>query len=293
MPLKRFEQATLSHTLRGACRPCRVFHALALLWLIGLTACTGGTSSRDIILATTTSTRDSGLLDMLIPRFEAQSGYRVKLIAVGTGAALQMGRDGNADVLLVHAPEAEETFMREGHGEARFPVMHNDFVLVGPSDDPAQVRGHIITHALQRIAAAEARFLSRGDDSGTHKKERTLWAEAGINPNGTAWYNETGQGMGATLTIASEKQAYTLSDRGTFLAMRNALALDILVEGDERLINPYHVIIVSPKKHPAVNVDGARAFADFLIAPETQARIGAFGVETYGQPLFVPDAETP
>ncbi len=268
-----------------------LFISLVLALLVGCTA--NADARRNVILATTTSTRDSGLLDVLIPQFEAQSGYRVKMIAVGTGAALQMGRDGNADVLLVHAPDAEEMFMREGHGEARFPVMHNDFVLVGPPDDPAQVRGHTITTALQRIAERQSLFISRGDDSGTHKKERALWREAGLTPDGQRWYNETGQGMGATLTIASEKQAYTLSDRGTFLAMRNALALDILVEGDARLFNPYHVIIVSPQKHPTVNAEGARAFAEFLIAPDTQATIGAFGVETFGQPLFVPDALEP
>ncbi|GAP63606.1 tungstate transport system substrate-binding protein [Ardenticatena maritima] len=265
-----------------------------LLGVLVLTACTGRTAAqRDVLLATTTSTRDSGLLDVLIPRFEAQSGYRVKMIAVGTGAALQMGRDGNADVLLVHAPEAEEAFMREGHGMARFPVMHNDFVLVGPPDDPASIRGRSIIAALQHIAAQGARFISRGDDSGTHKKERALWAEAGISPEGATWYNETGQGMGATLTIASEKQAYTLADRGTFLAIRNTLALDILVEGDRRLFNPYHVIIVSPTAHPNVNVEGARAFAAFLTTPDTQALIRTFGVETYGEPLFIPDAVQP
>nr|WP_290668811.1 substrate-binding domain-containing protein [Ardenticatena sp.] len=268
-----------------------LFISIVLALLVGCAA--NADARRDVILATTTSTRDSGLLDVLIPQFEAQSGYRVKMIAVGTGAALQMGRDGNADVLLVHAPDAEEMFMREGHGEARFPVMHNDFVLVGPPDDPAQVRGHTITTALQRIAERQSLFISRGDDSGTHKKERALWREAGLTPDGQRWYNETGQSMGATLTIASEKQAYTLTDRGTFLAMRNALALDILVEGDARLFNPYHVIIVSPQKHPTVNAEGARAFAEFLIAPDTQATIGAFGVETFGQPLFVPDALEP
>ena len=245
-----------------------------------------------LILATTTSTRDSGLLDELVPRFEAQTGIQVKVIAVGTGAALRMGREGNADVLLVHAPTAEEAFMREGHGLERRAVMHNDFVIVGPPDDPADVRDLPAAEAMRRIAQSHALFISRGDDSGTHKKEQELWKAASITPEG-AWYQASGQGMGATLQIASEKGAYTLTDRGTFLNMRAVLNLEVLVEGDPVLFNPYHVIVVNPERHPAVNVEGARAFADFLTSPEVQALIGAYGRDRFGEPLFVPDAVPP
>ncbi len=244
-----------------------------------------------LILATTTSTRDSGLLDVLVPRFEAQTGVQVKVIAVGTGAALRMGREGNADVLLVHAPAAEEEFMRQGYGLERRPVMYNDFVLVGPPDDPAAVRGEAVAEALRRIARAEALFLSRGDDSGTHKKERALWELAGISPGG-AWYQESGQGMGATLKIASEKGAYTLSDRGTFLNLRDVVDLEVLVEGEEVLFNPYHVIVVNPERHPAVNAEAAKAFAEFLTSSAVQALIGEYGREQFGQPLFVPNAQS-
>ncbi len=275
-------------------RRCRRFVLLALILL--LAACgrplgAGGGKpfkERELILATTTSTYDSGLLDVLIPPFQEATGYRVKVIAVGTGQALKMGERGDADVLLVHAPAAEEAFMAAGHGIERYRVMHNDFVLVGPPEDPAGVRGATdALEALRRIAAAQALFLSRGDDSGTHKKERALWEEAGIEPGG-AWYQETGQGMGATLRVASEKGGYTLTDRGTFLALRETLALEVLFEGDPRLYNVYHVIVVNPQK--GTNVEGARALARYLLSPETQRQIERFGVERYGQPLFVPDA---
>jgi len=244
----------------------------------------------EIILATTTSTQDTGLLDVLIPLFEAQNPYQVKTIAVGSGQALKMGEEGNADVLLVHSPAAEKAFMQAGFGLERLLVMHNDFVLVGPLADPAGVAqaGHVL-QALQGIARTGAPFISRGDDSGTHKMELSLWQKAGIQPSG-AWYLETGQGMAATLKIASEQQAYTLSDRGTYLALREQLDLKILLEGDPALLNIYHVIIVNPARHPAVNVQGARRFAEFLVSPSTQALIGEFGVEQYGQALFVPDA---
>lgn len=242
-----------------------------------------------LILATTTSTRDSGLLDELVPRFEAQTGIQVKVIAVGTGAALHMGREGNADVLLVHAPAAEEAFMREGYGLERRAVMHNDFIIVGPANDPAGIRGVPLAEAMRRIAESQSLFLSRGDDSGTHKKEQALWQMAGVTPGGT-WYQASGQGMGATLQIASEKGAYTLTDRGTFLNLRAVLNLEPLVAGDPVLVNPYHVIVVNPERHPAVNVEGARAFADFLTSPEVQAFIGNYGRDRFGEPLFVPDA---
>lgn len=246
-----------------------------------------------LILATTTSTQDSGLLDVLIPRFEAQSGYQVKTIAVGSGQALKMGEEGNADVLLVHSPGAEEAFMQAGWGKDRARVMHNDFVLLGPPADPAQIRGLDVTTALRRVAEKGALFVSRGDDSGTHALEVSLWRRLNVNPHGQPWYLETGQGMGNTLMVAAEKQAYTLSDRGTFLAYRTNVALEVLVEGDSELQNLYHVITVNPERWPQVNYAGAVAFMTFLVHPETQNLIATFGVEQYGQPLFFPDAAQP
>lgn len=246
-----------------------------------------------LILATTTSTQDSGLLDVLIPRFEAQSGYQVKTIAVGSGQALKMGEEGNADVLLVHSPQAEEAFMQAGWGKDRVRVMHNDFVLLGPPTDPAQVRGLDVAAALRNVAEKGALFVSRGDESGTHALELSLWQRLNLDPRGQPWYLETGQGMGATLMVAAEKQAYTLSDRGTFLAFRDHIGLEILVEGDAELQNVYHVITVNPERWPQVNYAGAFSLMKFLIHPDTQKLIASFGVEQYGQPLFFPDAAEP
>ncbi len=246
-----------------------------------------------MILATTTSTQDSGLLDVLIPDFEVKTGYSVKVVAVGSGAALKMGQEGNADVLLVHSPSAEKTFMDGGYGSDRRLVMHNDFILVGPKADPAGVkRAASAVDAFQKIAGAGMQFISRGDQSGTNAKELALWKSAGLDPAGTRapWYVESGQGMGATLIIASEKGAYTLTDRATFLANQGNLSLEILYQGDDALLNVYHVILVNHAKWPNSNVDGATAFADYLVSPETQALIGSFGVDKYGQQLFVPDA---
>ncbi len=264
---------------------------LVLLGLV-LSACQAvQPADQELILATTTSTQDSGLLDVLIPMFEAQSGYTVKVVAVGTGKALEMGRNGDADVLLVHAPGAEVEFMQNGYGVDRRLVMHNDFVIVGPADDPAGIRGlSTAAEAFAKIAAAEAPFVSRGDDSGTNKKELALWQAAGLTPGWEA-YIESGQGMGATLRLASEKTAYTLTDRATYLANQSTLDLDILVEGDPLLLNVYHVMTVNPEKWPLVNTDAATAFADFMVAPETQEVIRTFGVDKYGQPLFFPDAD--
>lgn len=246
----------------------------------------------NIILATTTSTRDSGLLDVLIPLFEAESGYTVQTVAVGTGAALKMAEEGNADVLLVHAPSAEVALMEAGWGKERFLVMHNDFVMVGPADDPAGVKGSAVTaEVFQKIAEAGGTFISRGDDSGTHKMELSLWVKTGKDPKGAEWYIESGQGMGPTLTIASEKTAYTLTDRATYLANKGNLDLEILFEGDAALLNVYHVITVNAEKWPKSNYEGALAFAHFIIAPATQAVIGGFGTEEFGQPLFFPDAD--
>lgn len=244
----------------------------------------------ELILATTTSTRDSGLLDVLLPLFEEQTGFTVKMVAVGTGEALKMGEEGNADVLLVHAPASELELMDKGFGLSRDLIMHNDFVIVGPADDPAGIKGLTsVNEAFAKIAETKSVFVSRGDDSGTNKKELAIWAAANITPEG-AWYVESGQGMGDTLRIASEKIGYTLTDRATYLAQSDTLALDIDVEGDPTLLNIYHVIVVNPEKWPAVNVDGAKAFAAFLTSPETQAVIGQFGVDKFGAPLFFPDA---
>jgi len=249
-----------------------------------------GALQTEIILATTTSTYDSGLLDVLIPVFEAKTGYRVKIIAVGTGKALAMGREGNADLLLVHAPPDEEIFMAEGYGSLRLLVMHNDFVFVGPENDPAEIQ-HLIEpdEIMTRIAEKQGIFVSRGDDSGTHKKEMIFWDQAGITPNGD-WYLETGQGMGATLMVASEKGAYTLTDRSTYLFLGENLSLDILAEGSPPLMNIYHVMLVNPERWPDVNVDGAQALAEFLVSEQGQEIIAAHGVEELGQPLFFPDA---
>lgn len=253
---------------------------------------TSAPANPTLILATTTSTQDSGLLDVLVPMFQEQTGYTVQTIAVGTGAALKMAEEGNADVLLVHAPASEKALMEAGWGKDRLLVMHNDFVLVGPADDLVGLKGTSTSaEALRKIADAGANFVSRGDDSGTHKMELSLWGKTNATPTGQAWYVESGQGMGATLTIASEKQAYTLTDRATYLASKDNLDLDILVEGDAALLNVYHVITVNPDKWPKANYDGAMAFAEFMTASETQAVIGEFGVDKFGQPLFFPDAD--
>ena len=244
-----------------------------------------------IILSTTTSTQDSGLLDVLIPVFEKQTGYFVKTIAVGSGQAMAMGEKGEADVLLVHSPAAEKKFVAEGYGINRRIIMHNDFVVVGPPEDPAKVKGmKSASEAFKGIAAGNALFLSRADKSGTHVKEMDIWKAAGIKSEGEKWYQQTGLGMGQTLSVANEKKGYTLADRGTYLAVKKNLQMDILVEGDGILLNIYHVIEVNPAKWPKVNVAGGKAFADFMVAKETQEIIRTFGVDKYGSPLFFPDA---
>ena len=262
--------------------------ALALLLLAPALPCPAQTS---LILATTTSTQDSGLLDDLLPRFEAATGVSVKTIAVGSGEALAMGRRGDADVLLVHSKAAEDEFMAQEFGSLRLDVMHNDFVLVGPPSDPARVRGLSVVDALKRIAERGALFASRDDRSGTHARELELWKKAGVSPAGKPWYLATGQGMGETARVASEKRACTLADRGTFLALRRSLDLAILVEGEPELWNSYRVIVVNPEKHPKTHEKEARRFAEWLVAPATQKAIGEFGRGKFGQPLFVPDAK--
>ena len=267
-----------------------VFMLVLLVVLLG--GCSSTPDNPNLILATTTSTQDSGLLDVLIPLFEEQTGYVVQTVAVGTGAALKMAEEGNADVLLVHAPASEKALMEAGWGKDRMLVMHNDFVIVGPAADPAGIKGTATAvEAFQKIADAGATFITRGDDSGTNKMEISLWGQTTADPTGQAWYVDSGQGMGATLTIASEKQAYTLTDRATYLANKANLDLEILVEGDAALLNVYHVITVNPDKWPESNYKGAQAFAKFMTDPATQKIIGEFGVENFGQPLFFPDAD--
>lgn len=249
-------------------------------------------AKKEVILATTTSTMDTGLLDVLLPLFEKQTGYVVKSHAVGTGQALAMGEQGNADALLVHAPEDEVKLVEKGVAINRRLVMHNDFVIVGPPEDPARVKeAKTAAEAFKRIASKEALFISRGDDSGTHKKEKSLWKAAGITPSGQ-WYQEAGAGMGQTLNIASEKGAYTLTDRGTYLALKKNLRLAILLEGERSLLNIYHIMQVNPEKFPRlpINSEGAKALVDFFVSPETQKIIGEFGRDKYGEPLFFPDA---
>lgn len=262
--------------------------------LLGLLAVAPVEAQRGaVILATTTSTQDSGLLDVLVPLFEKKTGYTVKTIAVGTGQSLALGDRGEADVVLVHAPKLELEYLAKGNLINRRLVMHNDFVLVGLPDDLAGVKGvKKAADALKRIAERQAKFVSRGDNSGTHNKERALWKAAGVAPKG-GWYIESGQGMGATLTIAFEKGAYTLTDRATYLAFKKRIRLAVLLEGDAPLLNIYHVMEVNPARYPKVNAAGGKAFADFMVSAEAQAVIKSFGVEKYGEPLFFPDAGKP
>src|SRR5881396_210791 len=267
------------------------------VWVAALIGASGAapSQSRDVILATTTSTRDAGLLDTLVPLFERQTGYRVKVIAVGSGQALEMGRRGDADVVLAHAPAAERVLADSGYFLERRLVMHNDFVIVGPASDPAGLRGlSDALAAMRRIAATPALFVSRGDQSGTHKLEQLLWKMVGgTPPAGARWYVESGQGMAATLQMADQKRAYTITDRATYLAWRDKVQTVPQVEGDSLFYNVYHVMEVNPKNAPRVNTAGGKALADFLVAPETQALIGEFGKSRFGQSLFIPDAGKP
>jgi len=272
-------------------RPASMF-LLAVL-LIGLTLvgkAPAAESNKNLILSTTTSTQDSGLLDVLIPMFEKQTGYSVKTVSVGTGQALALAAKGDADVALVHAPSLEKQYVADGKLLNRRLVMYNDFVIIGPKEDPAKVKSaKTALAALKQIEQTQSRFVSRGDNSGTHNLEKALWKEAGITPKGD-WYIEAGQGMGATLGIANERNAYTITDRGTLLALGNRVNLPILVEGDKALLNIYSVMEVNPANGPRINTAGAKAFADFLVAPQTQNVIKNFGVEKFGQSLFFPVA---
>lgn len=243
-----------------------------------------------VILYTTTSTVDSGLLDELLPVFEQESGYKVKPIGVGTGQALAMADQGEADAVLVHAPAAEEELVTKGSVINRQLVMHNDFIIVGPPADPAGIKeAPSAADAFKQIAGAQSLFVSRGDDSGTHKQEQKIWKTTGLTPAG-AWYQEAGTGMGSTLNMASEKGAYTLTDRATYLALKDKLALEIVLEGDPILLNIYHVMQGNPDRFDRVNAEGGKAFVEFMVAPKTQAMIGDFGKDKFGESLFIPDA---
>lgn len=263
----------------------RLVLALLLVALPGAAAAQSST----VILSTTTSTQDSGLLDVLVPMFEKKTGMTVKTISVGTGQALALASRGEADVTLAHAPSVEKTYVEARKLLNRRLVMYNDFVIIGPAADPAKIKGVSSAEAMRRIAESRSRFVSRGDKSGTHTLELALWKEAGVEPRG-AWYIESGQGMGQTLGIADDRRAYTLADRGTWLAFQKRIVLPILVEKDRPLLNLYSVMEVNPANGPRVNATGGRAFADFILSPEAQAVVKTFSVEKYGQPLFVPVA---
>jgi tungstate transport system substrate-binding protein len=267
--------------------PLRVL--LVILSILSL-AVPAAAQSATVILSTTTSTQDSGLLDVLVPMFEKRTGMTVKTISVGTGQALALAARGEADVALVHAPSVERKYVEEGKMRNRRLVMYNDFVVIGPEDDPAKIKGMAkAVDALKRIAGTQSRFVSRGDKSGTHVLELGLWKQVGVEPKG-AWYIESGQGMGQTLGIANDRRAYTITDRGTWLAFQRRISLPILVEKDKLLLNIYSVMEINPANGPRVNTAGGKAFADFMVAVETQSVIKDFGVDKYGQPLFVPIA---
>jgi len=274
-------------------RNSRLVKSLAsfILLLLPISAMPAQSSDGTVLkLATTTSTENSGLLEYLLPAFEDDSGYRVHVIAVGTGKALRMGRDGDVDVVLVHAPAAEQKFVDDGHGVARVPVMYNDLVVVGPAGDPAATGNSRNTHeAFSKIAGSKALFISRGDDSGTNKKELAIWKHAGINPQ-REWYREAGQGMGKVLQMAGELSAYTLTDRGTWLAFRGKSPLQITYEGDPALFNPYGIIAVNPTRYPDINHHGAQALIKWITSPTGQQMIGRYTVAD--SLLFTPSANT-
>ena len=263
---------------------------LAVALLTATFASPGVAQERSVRMLSTTSTENSGLLSYLLPIFESKTGIRVHVVAVGTGQALRGARNGDADVLMVHDKASELKLIADGHGIERREVMYNDFVIVGPRDDPAKIGGtNDAISALQMIKKSGAVFVSRGDDSGTHKAERRLWRAAGIAPGGRSdpWYREAGSGMGATLNIAAGMNAYTLTDRGTWLSFRNRRDLEILVEGDPPLFNQYGIMLVNPAKHPHVKAKEARALIDWITSPEGQRAIGKFTVE--GRVLFIPN----
>ncbi|SRR6266566_3691487 len=267
------------------------FFSLALVIMLGVAAARAGAEDRSIVVASTTSTQDSGLFGYLLPIFKAKTGIDVKVIAQGTGQALDTARRGDADVVFVHAKAQEEKFVADGFGVKRFDVMYNDFVMIGPKADPAGIKGKDIETALKTIRERAAPFISRGDRSGTHAAELALWKQAGIDIAAAKgpWYREIGQGMGAALNTANAMNAYVLSDRGTWISFENRGDLDIVVEGDKRLFNQYGVTLVNPEKYPSVKKDLGQAFVDWLISPEGQATIAGYKIG--GQQLFFPDAE--
>jgi tungstate transport system substrate-binding protein len=276
--------------------PSRRSHAFVAIFVLLLIAsislpAINAQADKSIILATTTSTQDSGLLDVLIPAFEKDTGYIVKTISVGSGQALKMGEKGEADVLLAHSPDAEKRLVEQEFAVNRRLVMHNDFVIVGPPTDPARIKGvKSAKEAFKKIADSNAPFYSRGDNSGTHVLETRLWKAAEVNAEGQKWYQQTGLGMGQTLNVSAEKKAYTIADRGTYLSLKKNLGLEILVEGDALLLNVYHVMEVNPAKWPKVNSAGGKAFADFMVSKKAQDIIRTFGIEKFGSALFFPDA---
>ena len=267
-------------------------HALLIAFVLAILPLSAAAQRPPVILSTTTSTQDSGLLDVLVPLFERQTGYSVKTIAVGTGQALALAGRGEADVVLAHAPALEKKYIADGKMLNRRLVMYNDFVIIGPAEDPARIKRMTkAADAMKAIASTGSRFVSRGDNSGTHNLEKELWKLAGVEPQ-TGWYIESGQGMGATLGIADDRKAYTLTDRGTYLAFQKRVRLPILLEGDRPLLNLYSVMEVNPANGPKVNTAGGKAFADFMVSADIQRVIKTFGVDKYGQPLFVPVAGT-
>ncbi|WP_027400403.1 substrate-binding domain-containing protein [Anaerovorax odorimutans] len=277
---------------------------LVMIMVVSMAACgntdkqtedennTPAEASKTIRLATTTSTRDSGLLDEILPVFTKETGYDVDVIAVGSGEAMKMGENGEADVLLVHSPEAEREFVEAGHGPERFDVMYNDFVILGPKDDPAGINTAAPNNAkdaFKKIYDDQIKFISRADESGTHKKELSIWKELNLTPEGD-WYVESGKGMGDVITMTNEMLGYTLSDRATWLNMSEGTDLKIVTEGDKDLFNQYGVIVVNPEKNDQINAEGAKAFQTWILSESTQKLIGEYGKEKYGSPLFTPNA---
>ena len=261
-------------------------HLVLCCLLLATVTCVASAAPRALTLATTTSVNDTGLLDALLPDFERRTGIDVKVIAVGTGQALEVARRGDADVVLVHAPDLERDFMRQGHAAGHWRLMYNHFLIVGPSSDPARIRAATsASQAFKRIAEARTEFVSRGDKSGTHQRELSIWKAAKIEPGGD-WYLSAGSGMAATLRLADEKDAYGLTDIGTYLALKSALRLKPLYDRGNELLNPYSIMPVNPKKHPTANYDGAMQLVRYFLAPETMKRIASFGVDRFGQPLF-------
>jgi tungstate transport system substrate-binding protein len=263
---------------------------LAAILASSLVLSAGAEENSAIRLATTTSTANSGLLDYLLPKFEAKCGCKVHVISVGTGKALKLGEDGNVDVVLVHARPSEDAFLAAGHGVDRRDVMYNDFVLIGPNNDPAKIKGQKdVLAAMKNIADAKWKFVSRGDDSGTDQMEKSYWKALNIQPANQSWYYSAGQGMGEVLTMAGEMRAYTLTDRGTYISYRDKLGLPILMQGDPKMFNPYGIIAVNPKKYPDINYKGATALIEWITSAEGQKLIGDFKVGA--EQLFTPSAK--